>query len=896
MLTKVFNGVVNMSLAASVVAIFVVLIRFLFKNRLPKIFSYSLWSIVIIRLLIPFYFTAVFSIFNVMPAPEITTIGDSTQAVGIIRYIPENMDAVSVGENIEPHKGKTQTSNYQAEVVDSGYNYTSSQDVEPAKAKKGVMFFAAIIWASGVISLLTISMIMYLRTVRRLKTAVLYKDTNILEETGKMLKLKRKVRIFCSDEINSPIVCGLIKPKIILPFSLVKENNLLALKHIITHELIHIKRFDYLIKPLSVIALCLHWFNPIIWVSFILFQKDLEMSCDERVLAVNDKDIRSDYATSLINLSVRQNSYLNAGLLAFGEKSIKSRIKGIMNYRKSGFWMVALSALVVAILGVVLLTNPYGRDAVGKALDNAAKSPMDNVNDNNNGMEIYLVAGNNQKYLGEVEDLNSLELEKEPLISREDIVSYNWDKHCLKIKDNKRISKELLQRSFVVITDGERKYLGAFWSAAFSMVPPKIPIYLDSLAEERGYLFLSLGSWRVGGEIEQVAVDVLSDLHIKETLNRDGKIFKPYIPKNFPLPQNIFISHKEGKSGNIDLDWEEQNELVKSLDARFANALSFADYEFIPEEDNRMRDEETIITLYYEDNVRFKYNIGGKETEIIFNEIMMPVTGKHDDLVYFRGIGNYEGFDYDYKHGYIGYVCAPIGKLEKYKGVDRWLAYLPEEEPVEIKRPEGIHLVYDDKDGISRYYEFDKEEVRRIEEAEKKGKKINASKGDSLPRFFNIMLNFDLKGNKWYRFCDDRQTLLYNGQYYSNPALVELILQIAKEKCDFEVFDTSAFSGIIRAKYSFRTRTRTYESVIEDKLILEEIEEELKKAEHSERGQCPFDGILTLDFSDGRTMNIKMASDDCSGMIVEGNVLLYSKKLHEIFVNNFDNFPYVIGW
>lgn len=141
MLTKVFNGVVNMSLAASVVAIFVVLIRFLFKNRLPKIFSYSLWSIVIIRLLIPFYFTAVFSIFNVMPAPEITTIGDSTQAVGIIRYIPENMDAVSVGENIEPHKGETQTSNYQAEVVDSGDNYTSSQDVEPAKAKKGCYVF-----------------------------------------------------------------------------------------------------------------------------------------------------------------------------------------------------------------------------------------------------------------------------------------------------------------------------------------------------------------------------------------------------------------------------------------------------------------------------------------------------------------------------------------------------------------------------------------------------------------------------------------------------------------------------------------------------------------------------------------------------------------------------------
>ncbi len=894
MFVRVFNAVVNMSLASSVVAIFVMLVRFVFKNKLPKIFSYSLWSIVIVRLLIPVYFAAVFSIFNVLPSPDTTTINDSAQNVGIIRYIPDNMDSEPVKETIQTNNSGTQTLNYQTEVLDYRDNHTSAKKPEARGTKKGFMFFAAVIWAFGVISLLAISIIMYIRTVRRLQTAVLYKDNNILEETSNMLKLRRKVRIFCSGEINAPIVCGLFRPQIILPFLLIKDNNLFDLKHIITHELVHIKRFDYLFKPLSVIAVCLHWFNPIIWLSFILFQKDLEMSCDERVLAVYDKDIRSDYATSLINLSVRQNSYLNAGLLAFGEKGIKSRIKGIMNYKKSGFWMAVLSALVIIVLGVVLLTNPYSWNAGGSPLESDGNIPVETDENKKSGMEIYLVAGSNQKYIGEVENLNSLELEKEPLISRDDIVSYNWEKHSLKIKNNGKISNELLRRGFVVVADGEKLYHGAFWSAIYSMIPPEIAIYLDNLTEENEYLFLSLGSWCVGGAIQPDVRDALSNLQLKQILQRDEQLFKPYVPKNFPVPAQVAVAHKGTQFEYSSVDWEIRDELIRMIDGRFVNNLNYEYYKFVPEEDNKMREEETVITLSYNENVRgVKFNIAGKETEIVFNELIMPVTGTHCDLLYLRGYDDHSEFDYDYKHGFIGYACAPIGKLEKFKEIDRLLEYYPKDEHVEFKRPEGIHLIYDNKQGLSCYYVFDKEETKRIEEAEKKGKKIKMSKSDTFPSFLNIMLQFDSKGERWYRFCDDRQTLLYDGQYYNNPALVELILDIAKEKCGFEVFDTSAFNGIIKAKYSFRTNTRTYESVIEDKLILKEIEEGLQKAKNSDRGKCPLDGILKLDFSDGRTMDITMASDDCPWMLVDGNVLLYSDELHEIFVNNFDNFPYV---
>jgi len=894
-LVRIFNQVLNMSLAASIVAILLMLIRFVFRNRLPKTFSYALWSIVLVRLLIPVYFAAVFSIFNVLPVPETTKISGGMQNIGIIRYVPDNIDTESVKESIQIYNGAiTETSHHKTEVINSLDTYTSGENSEAKDYKQGFMFIAAVIWAFGLMSLLASSIIMYIRTVRRLQTAILYKDNNILEETSKMLKLRRKVRIFYSDEINSPIVCGFFKPRILLPLSLVKDNNLFDLKHIITHELIHIKRLDYFFKPLSVIVACIHWFNPVIWLSFILFQKDMEMSCDERVLAVYDKDIRSDYATSLINLSAKQNSYLNAGLLAFGEGGIKSRIKGIMNYKKSGFWMAALSALVIIVLGVVLLTNPYGGNDGDRLAENNGNTPVKTNENKKSGMEIYLVAGSNQKYTGEVEDLNSLVLENEPLISKDDIVSYNWDDHSLKIKNNKKISNELLQRSFVVVSDGEKIYQGAFWSAIYSMIPPKIAIYLDNLTEENGFLFLSLGSWRIGGEIQPDVADILSDLHLKETLNRDGQLFKPYLPKNFPVPDSISVSGKEAKYGYSYLDWEKQDELIKSLDARFVNDLDYADYKFIPEEDNKMREEETIITLHYNENIRgFKYNIDGKETEIIFNEIMMPVTGEHDDLVYFRGYDDYEEYDYEYKHGFIGYVSAPIGKLEKFKGVEKLLENYHEEEYSSAKEPEKNFISCINKKNLSGYYEFSNEEVERIKKAQSLSKRMKSSKEPSEYRFINLYFKLDGGIEDWYYVCDDRQTFLSNGQYINNPVLSELILGIAKEKLGFEIFDTSVFKDLVKAKYSFRTNTRTYDSIIEDKSILKEIEEELQKARQSRPGKSPHDGVLTLTFSDGTNMDIRMASDDCPGLLVNGNYFEYSNELHEIFVNNFDNFPYV---
>jgi hypothetical protein len=201
----------------------------------------------------------------------------------------------------------------------------------------------------------------YIHARNKLKTSVLYRCDFLLCQCSQRVKLKRKIRVYTSDWVQTPIVCGLIQPGIILPAIFERDLSESEINHIIIHELIHIKRFDYLIKPSSVLALCIHWFNPIIWLGFILSQKDMEMSCDEKVISVLGHDIRNEYATSLIRLAVKQNRMLDCGLLAFDENNIKSRIKRIMNFKKPGFWMVTVSIVLLIALGVILLTNGSGQ-------------------------------------------------------------------------------------------------------------------------------------------------------------------------------------------------------------------------------------------------------------------------------------------------------------------------------------------------------------------------------------------------------------------------------------------------------------------------------------------------------------------------------------------------------
>ncbi|WP_438348401.1 M56 family metallopeptidase [Paenibacillus sp. FA6] len=148
---------------------------------------------------------------------------------------------------------------------------------------------------------------------------------------------------------------GLIRPKIYLPVGLHVEEH----SYILLHEQTHIKRYDHIIKPVAFLVLSVHWFNPLVWVAFMLMSRDMEFSCDERVLKKMNSDIyiRKSYASSLLTLATDRH-ILNGSPLAFGEGNVKGRIKNVLNYRKPRFWVLVFSIVIMIAVGIGLIANP----------------------------------------------------------------------------------------------------------------------------------------------------------------------------------------------------------------------------------------------------------------------------------------------------------------------------------------------------------------------------------------------------------------------------------------------------------------------------------------------------------------------------------------------------------
>ena len=178
------------------------------------------------------------------------------------------------------------------------------------------------------------------------------------------LKIRKKVRIavplrsniWIADDIKSPFVIGFLKPKIYLPNNLGEQEQ----EYIILHEQHHILRFDHVIKALAFLALTIHWFNPLVWIAFVLACKDMEMSCDEAVIRKLGENVRADYSASLLTLATGHR--IIAGTpLAFGEGDTKGRIKNLAKWKKPAVWVLVLTIIICLILGVCLLTDRVSR-------------------------------------------------------------------------------------------------------------------------------------------------------------------------------------------------------------------------------------------------------------------------------------------------------------------------------------------------------------------------------------------------------------------------------------------------------------------------------------------------------------------------------------------------------
>lgn len=317
---KLFSAVLNMSLTGSLVILPVLLVRLLLK-RFPKIFSYALWSVVLFRLLCPLSLSAPVSFLKVLK-PEIRV---ATPGTTVVSFLPGDVPAFS-----EAPSGR--------EIP-----------VQPSQENKPVdrASFVPALWLSGVAVLGLSGLGQYLRLRKKLVDAV---------------PLERG--IYWADHIDTPFVLGVFRPKIYLPSNLPAQE----LPYILAHERHHIRRFDHIWKLLAYCALCIHWFDPLVWVAFVLAGKDMEMSCDEAVIRQLGPQIRADYSASLLRLATSKKS-IAVTPLAFGQGDTKGRILNMAKWKKPKVLVSLLCFLVCGAVLVACAVNPKGK---GNAVDPGA--------------------------------------------------------------------------------------------------------------------------------------------------------------------------------------------------------------------------------------------------------------------------------------------------------------------------------------------------------------------------------------------------------------------------------------------------------------------------------------------------------------------------------------------
>ena len=310
--------VLNMSLTASIVILLILLARLVIR-RAPKLFSYLLWMVVLFRLLCPVSLSVDISFFNIIDMP--TTHSSN------LEFISPNTSFLGTPNTDSTLTNVLKTSE---EVTLSSYTTLKPELIEV------IFSIAPYLWVLGFFIMLIYSVLTLLKLHRKLIGAT-----------------PLRANIYVADYITSPFVLGVFHPKIYIPSLLSSKEQ----EYLLLHEQYHLRRFDHVVKLLFFLALCIHWFNPLVWIAFILLGKDMEMSCDEAVLARIGDDIRVDYSISLLNFATGHRIISNTPL-AFGEGDTKSRIKNVLSWKKPSVRVTLLAAATCIILILSFALNP----------------------------------------------------------------------------------------------------------------------------------------------------------------------------------------------------------------------------------------------------------------------------------------------------------------------------------------------------------------------------------------------------------------------------------------------------------------------------------------------------------------------------------------------------------
>ncbi len=311
-MASIFVDLFNMSITASYLVFAVVVARLLLKKA-PKWINCLLWALVGIRLICPFSFESSLSL---VPGSQIISVNNSSTA----RPFTVESGIPVVDSSINEFLGDKY---YEGVTV-------------PTNTFSDMTTILSIVWLVGLLAMLLYGSISYLRLHKKVGASILLTDN-----------------IYYCDNIDTPFILGLFKPEIYVPSGISEEQ----MSYIALHEKAHLKRKDHFWKPLGFILLSVYWFNPVMWVAYILLCRDIETACDEKVIKNMSNTEKKSYSETLVSCSVQRRMVM-ACPLAFGEVGVKQRIKSVLNYKKPAFWVIVLAFVLFTFVAVCFISNP----------------------------------------------------------------------------------------------------------------------------------------------------------------------------------------------------------------------------------------------------------------------------------------------------------------------------------------------------------------------------------------------------------------------------------------------------------------------------------------------------------------------------------------------------------
>lgn len=356
----------KMSFAGAVLILVILVVRAILVNKLPKQTFLLLWLVAVLRLLLPFSIASDFSVYtlaerlagdkvmgDVFPPNSIISPKERLNAAGVEYYVPTIQDDINLKGNI-------------AENIGTGTGLNN-----------GELSVRLIVWAAGALIVALYFVISYIHCYRRFQTALPVTNKYVMEWMDRRLGRKtgrkngsalfrRSVSVRQSDRISTPLTYGILRPVILLPKG-TDWNNRQQLRYVLLHEYAHICHWDALWKVVCVSVVCVHWFNPMVWMLYFFCNRDMELACDECVLRRLGEEYKSDYARTLIGMEEKKSAFLPV-YSGFGKNAIQERIRAIMKIKKVSLGISLFCVALIVIVAVVFATSAKTKKRDEKSL------------------------------------------------------------------------------------------------------------------------------------------------------------------------------------------------------------------------------------------------------------------------------------------------------------------------------------------------------------------------------------------------------------------------------------------------------------------------------------------------------------------------------------------------